>query len=142
MTERGKKARDEPPPTLELTRRGLIDLLVEADVTYPARATKTVLLDLLTLHREGPYLQFSQASTRAGAIRTLESLAQIEAGAEGGALQERTTTTRTAKDGTTTTTVRERLSSSFSLTRSLNRTSTKGSPSSASRRAPRWRAGF
>ena len=66
----------------------------------------------------------------------MESLARIEAGAEGGALQERTTTTRTAKDGTTTTTVRERLSSSFSLTRSLNRTSTKGSPSSASRRAP------
>ena len=44
----GKKARDEPPPTLELTRQGLIDLLAEADVTYPARATKTVLLRLLT----------------------------------------------------------------------------------------------
>ena len=38
----------------------------------------------------------------------MESLAQIEAGAEGGALVERTTTTRTAKDGTATTTVRER----------------------------------
>ena len=36
----------------------------------------------------------------------MESLARIEAGAEGGALQERTTTSRTAKDGTAT--VRER----------------------------------
>ena len=44
----GKTARDEPPPSLELSRQGLIDLLVEADVTYPARATKTVLLRLLT----------------------------------------------------------------------------------------------
>ena len=33
---RGKKARDEPPPTLGLTRQGLIDLLAEADVTYPS----------------------------------------------------------------------------------------------------------
>ena len=54
------------------------------------------------------YVQFLQATTRAGAIRTLESLARIEAGAQGGALVERTTTTRTAKDGTATTTVRER----------------------------------
>ena len=46
--------------------------------------------------------------TRAGAIRTLESLSRIEAGAEGGALLECTTTTRTAKNGATTTTVRER----------------------------------
>ena len=46
---------------------GLIDLLVEADVTYPAQATKTVLLRLLTLHREDPYLQFSQAIEKAGA---------------------------------------------------------------------------
>ena len=105
---RGTKARDEPPPTLDLTRQGLIDLLVEADVTYPARATKTVLLRLLTLHREDSYMQFLQASTRAGARRTLESLARIEAGAQGGALLERVTTTRTAKDGTATTTVRER----------------------------------
>ena len=86
---RGKKARDEPPPTLKLTRQGLIDLLVEADVPHPARATKTVLLRLLTLHRQGPYLDFLDSSTRAGAIRTLESLARIEAGAEGGALIER-----------------------------------------------------
>ena len=49
-----------------------------------------------------------QQYTRAGAIRTLASLARIEAGAEGGALIERTTTTRTAKSGATTTTVRER----------------------------------
>ena len=105
---RGTKARDEPPPTLDLTRQGLIDLLVEADVTYPARATKTVLLRLLTLHREDPYLQFMHAVKRAGAVRTLESLARIELGAEGGALLERVTTTRTAKDGTATTTVRER----------------------------------
>ena len=55
-----------------------------------------------------PYLDFLDSSTRAGAIRTLESLARIEAGAEGGALIERTTTTRTAKSGTITTTVRER----------------------------------
>ena len=55
-----------------------------------------------------PYLDFLDSSTRAGAIRTLASLARIEAGAEGGALIERTTTTRTAKSGTITTTVRER----------------------------------
>ena len=55
-----------------------------------------------------PYLDFLDSSTRAGAIRTLASLARIEAGAEGGALIERTTTTRTAKSGATTTTVRER----------------------------------
>ena len=53
------------------------------------------------------YLQFLHASTRAGAVRTMESLARIEAGAQGGALIERTTTTRTAK-GVATTTVRER----------------------------------
>ena len=41
-------------------------------------------------------------------MRTLESLARIEEGAQGGALVERVTTTRTAKDGTATTTVRER----------------------------------
>ena len=53
------------------------------------------------------------AEMRAGmssgdAIPSSESLARIEAGAEGGALVERTTTTCTAKDGTATTTVRER----------------------------------
>ena len=105
---RGLNARDEPPPTLELTRQGLIDLLNEADVPRPTGATKTVLLDLLTRHRQGAFLEFLEAVKRAGAIRTLESLARIEAGAQGGALQERTTTTRTAKNGTTTTTVRER----------------------------------
>ena len=41
-------------------------------------------------------------------MRTLESLARIELGAQGGALVERVTTTRTAKDGTATTTARER----------------------------------
>ena len=105
---RGKKARDEPPPTLELTRQGLIDLLAEADVPHPAAATKTVLLRLLTLHRQEPFLEFLEAVKRAGAIRTLESLARIELGAQGGALLERVTTTRTAKDGTEITTVRER----------------------------------
>ena len=105
---RGKRAREEPSPTLKLTRQGLIDLLVEADVTYPVRATKTALLRLLTLHREDPYVQFLQATEKAGAIRTLESLARIEEGAQGGALIECVTTTRTAKDGTSTTTVRER----------------------------------
>ena len=104
----GKKARDEPPPSLELSRQGLIDLLVEADVPHPARATKTVLLDLLITHRQGPFLEFLEATTRAGAIRTLESLARIELGAQGGALLECTTTSRTAKNGATTTTVRER----------------------------------
>ena len=54
------------------------------------------------------FLEFLEATTRAGAIRTLESLARIELGAQGGALVERTTTTRTAKSGATTTTVRER----------------------------------
>ena len=77
-------------------------LLTEADVTCPARANKTVLLRLLTLHREDSYMQFSHAVKRAGAIRTLESLARIEAGAQGGALIERTTTTRTAKSGAIT----------------------------------------
>ena len=105
---RGKKARDEPPPTLELTRQGLIDLLEEAEVAYPLRATKTALLDLLVLHRQGLFLEFLEASTRAGATFTLQAMAQIEAGAEGGALIESVTTTRTAKNGTTTTTVRER----------------------------------
>ena len=51
---------------------------------------------------------FLEATTRAGAIRTLESLARIELGAQGGALLECTTTTRTAKTGVITTTVRER----------------------------------
>ena len=105
---RGKRARDEPPPTLELTRQGLIDLLVEADVTYPARANKTVLLRLLTLHRQGAYLEFLEAVKRAGAIRTLESLARIELASQGGALLERVTTSRTSKSGVVTTTVRER----------------------------------
>ena len=54
------------------------------------------------------FLEFLEAIKKASAMRTLESLARIEAGAEGGALVERTTTTRTAKDGTATTTVRER----------------------------------
>ena len=36
-------------------------------------------------------------------MRTLESLARIELGAQGGALLERTTTSRTAKNGATTT---------------------------------------
>ena len=82
--------------------------LTEANVTYPARANKTELLRLLTLHREGAYLEFMEAVKRAGAMRTLESLARIEAGAQGGALVERVTTTRTTKDGAITTTVRER----------------------------------
>ena len=102
---RGKKARDEPPPSLDLSRRGLIDLLTEADVPHPARATKTVLLRLLTLHRQEPFLEFLEAVKRAGAVRTLESLARIEAGAQGGALVERVTTTRTSKSGMVTTTV-------------------------------------
>ena len=54
------------------------------------------------------YIAFLAATTRAGAVRTLESLARIEEGAQGGALIECVTTTRTAKDGTVTTTVRER----------------------------------
>ena len=106
---RGKKARDEPPPTLDLTRQGLIDLLEEADVAYPPRVTKSALLDLVAQqHREDPFLEFLESSTRARARRTLESLARIEAGAEGGALLERTTTTRTSQSGATTTTVHER----------------------------------
>ena len=105
---RGTKARDEPPPTLELTRQGLIDLLAEADVTYSVQATKTELLRLLTLHREDPFMQFLQSIEKAGAVRTLESLARIELGAQGGALLERVTTTRISKSGVATTTVRER----------------------------------
>ncbi len=41
-------------------------------------------------------------------MRTLESLARIELGAQGGALLERVTTTRISKSGVATTTVRER----------------------------------
>ena len=46
---------------------------------------------------------FLEATTRAGAIRTLESLARIELGAQGGALLERVTTTRISKSGVATT---------------------------------------
>ena len=65
-------------------------------------------LRLATGPRQGPFLAFLAATERAACIRTLESLARIELGAQGGALIERVTTTRTAKDGTSTTTVRER----------------------------------
>ena len=44
------------------------------------------------------FLEFLERATP-GAIRTLESLARIELGAQGGALVECTTTTRTAKTG-------------------------------------------
>ena len=54
------------------------------------------------------YIEFLEASTHARATFTLQSMAQIELGALGGALIESVTTTRTAKDGTVTTTVRER----------------------------------
>ena len=74
------------------------------DVPLPGKA----LLYRRHVSREDPYVQFSQATEKAGAVRTLESLARIELGAQGGALLECTTTTRTAKNGTTTTTVRER----------------------------------
>ena len=79
-----------------------------SEVPHPVRATKTALLDLVVLHRQGPFLAFLAATEKASAVRTLESLARIELGAQGGALVERVTTTRTAKDGTATTTVRER----------------------------------
>ena len=92
---RGLAARDEPPPTLDLTRQGLIDLLEEAEVQYPPCATKTALLDLVVQHRQGPFIEFLEATKRAGAVRTLESLARIELGAQGGARLERVTTTRT-----------------------------------------------
>ena len=42
------------------------------------------------------YLQFLQSIEKAIAVRTLESLARIELGAQGGALLERVTTTRTS----------------------------------------------
>ena len=74
----------------------------------PRFRLETAWQDLLVLHRQGPFLQFLAATQRAGAVCTLESLARIELGAQGGALVERVTTTRTAKDGTATTTVRER----------------------------------
>ena len=75
---------------------------------HPAQATKTVLLDLWTLHRQGPFIEFLDAIEKAGAVRTLESLARIELGAQGGALLVRVTMTRTSKSGVATTTVRER----------------------------------
>ena len=56
------------------------------------------------------FLEFLEATTRRGAIRTLESLGRIELAAQGGALLERVTTTRTSKSGVATTTVRERYS--------------------------------
>ena len=49
--------------------------------------------------RQGPFLEFLEAIEKAGAVRTLESLARIELGAQGGALVERVTITRTAKTG-------------------------------------------
>ena len=56
-------------------------------------------------------LDFLDSMKKAGAVRTLESLARIELGAQSGALLERVTTTRTSrifKSGVATTTVRER----------------------------------
>ena len=47
---------------------------------------------------------------KAEAVRQLESLARIELAAQGGALLERVTMTRTSKSGVATTTVRERYS--------------------------------
>ena len=55
------------------------------------------------------YLDFLDSIKRA-AVRQLESLARIELAAQGGALLERVTTTRTSKSGVATTTVRERYS--------------------------------
>ena len=67
---RGNRGRDEQAPTLELSRQELIDLLAEADVTYPARATKTELLRLLTTTpSEEPYREFREATTRARGVR-------------------------------------------------------------------------
>ena len=79
------------------------------DVAYP-REHRRLGDDLLGLGGAivSENVQFLHASTRAGAVRTLESLARIEAGAQGGALVERVTTTRTSKTGVVTTTVRER----------------------------------
>ena len=56
----------------------------------------------------GLYLDFLDAIEKAPAVRTLESLARIELGAQGRALLERVTTTRISKSGVATTTVRER----------------------------------
>ena len=44
--------------------------------------------------RRAPFLAFLAATEKAGAVRTLESLARIELGAQGSALVERVTTTR------------------------------------------------
>ena len=49
------------------------------------------------------YLDFLDSIKKAGAVRTLESLARIELGAQGGALLERVTTTRISKSGVATT---------------------------------------
>ena len=76
-------ATNQPPPST-LTRQGLIDLLEEAEVAYPARATKTVLLRLLTLHREGPYVQFVQALKKAEASAQVEWLSKIAHIGKGG----------------------------------------------------------
>ena len=62
----------------------------------------------MTGSRNGSNLDFLDSIKKAGAVRTLESLARIELGAQGGALLERVTTTRISKSGVATTTVRER----------------------------------
>ena len=82
--KRGQKARDEPAPTLDLTRQELTDLLEEAEVAYPPRATKTALVELLTLHRQGPYIEFLEALKRAEAEAQVEWLSEIASIGRGG----------------------------------------------------------
>ena len=85
-------------------KRGHWDRSLYSPPAGSSRANKAALLRLLTLHHEEPFLEFLEAVKRAGAIRTLESLARIELASQGGALVERVTTTRTAKSGAITTT--------------------------------------
>ena len=93
-----------PPPAQATSAKSVLfgDFSAYRGPAPVALSTRIASNGFLTLHREDPYLQFSQATEKAGTVRTLESLARIELGAQGGALVERVNTTRTAKDGTAT----------------------------------------
>ena len=109
MVERARRRRGEVPRDCRperalgsrLSRFGRVHELSTHD--RPQRVT-----DDLASQRGLGALDFLDSIKKAGAVRTLESLARIELGAQGGALLERVTTTRTSKSGVATTTVRER----------------------------------
>ena len=95
------------PPNVELDRN--ISAIYWPDPVLRLRVSSPNVMPVerVTTTRS-PFLAFLAATKRACAQRTLESLARIELGAQGGALLERVTTTRISKSGVATTTVRER----------------------------------